>query len=144
MYWYSNVLSMQSAKQMSSDGFKGIESKRNSRELVNALIQMGVSTNTARCLVCLSMHGPSTSRQLQENCGIRQPDVSVAAAELKRLNLIELDSRASPGRGRPSHVYQLTCDLASCIQPFLEEAEQKIERMRAGIDNIVKLTDILS
>ena len=110
-----------------------------SQQLVSLLIKLGVQSYTAKCLACLHNHGPSTSRMLQNNCNIRQPDVSVAIAELRRLNVVELDSSAANGRGRPSHIYHLKGTLNECIIPFIEEAQNNITHIISAINTLEQL-----
>lgn len=113
--------------------FSRIES---SQRLLSTLIKLGVQSHTARCLVCLHVHGPSTSKILQQNCNIRQPDVSVAIAELRRFEVVKLNPSAALGRGRPSHIYQLTGTLSECIAPFIEEAREKITQIVSAITEL--------
>ena len=137
IYEDSNVVNMQAESSFQKiTGFSNIES---SQQLVSTLIKLGVQSHTARCLVCLHVHGPSTSKMLQQNCKIRQPDVSVAIAELRRFEVVKLDSSAASGRGRPSHIYQLTGTLNECIIPFIEEAQDKITYI---VSAIIKLENL--
>ena len=115
-----------------------------SQQLVSQLIKLGVQSYTAKCLACLHFHGPSTSRMLQKNCNIRQPDVSVAIAELRRLNVVNLDSSAASGRGRPSHIYHLNGTLNECIIPFIEDAQNKITHIISAINNLEQLAQNMS
>lgn len=132
-----NVKVMQAENSLvEMDGFNKIES---SQQLVFTLIKLGVQSHTAKCLVCLHVHGPSTSKMLQHNCNIRQPDVSVAIAELRRLKVVKLDSTAAAGRGRPSHIYQLTGTINECIVPFIEEAQDKITYIVSAITTLENL-----
>jgi len=137
IYEDNNVENMQTENGLvEMNGFNGIES---SQQLVYTLIKLGVQSHTAKCLVCLHVHGSSTSRMLQKNCNIRQPDVSVAIAELRRLKVVKLDSTASAGRGRPSHIYQLTGTINECIVPFIEEAQDKITYIVSAITTLENL-----
>ena len=52
------------------------------------LIELGANENTASVLLCLHHHGASTSKDLQNHCHIRQPDVSMAISELRGMNLV--------------------------------------------------------
>ena len=111
----------------------GISSSKPVQQLLSTMIRLGVQSHTAKCLVYLHMHGPSSSITLQKNCNIRQPDVSVAIAELRRLEVVKSDLTASTGRGRPSHIYQLTGTLEECIIPFILEAKNKISTIVSAI-----------
>jgi len=110
-----------------------ISSTEPAQQLLSTMISLGVQSHTAKCLMCLHIHGPSSSITLQKNCNIRQPDVSVAIAELRRLEVVKSDSSISSGRGRPSHIYQLTGTLEECIIPFILEAKNKISTIVSAI-----------
>ena len=56
-------------------------------ELREKLILLGANENTASVLLCLHYHGASTSKELQSQCNIRQPDVSMAISDLRDMNL---------------------------------------------------------
>ena len=114
----------------------GISSSKPVQQLLSTMIRLGVQSHTAKCLVYLHMHGPSSSITLQKNCNIRQPDVSVAIAELRRLEVVKSDLTASTGRGRPSHIYQLTGTLEECIIPFIEEAKNNISTIVSAITTL--------
>jgi len=111
----------------------GVSSSKPVQQLISTMIRLGVQSHTAKCLICLHLHGPSSSITLQKNCNIRQPDVSVAIAELRRLEVVKSDSSASSGRGRPSHIYQLTGTLEECIIPFIVEAKNNISTIVSAI-----------
>ena len=113
-----------------------ISSTEPAQQLLSTMIRLGVQSHTAKCLMCLHIHGPSSSITLQKNCNIRQPDVSVAIAELRRLEVVKSDSSISSGRGRPSHIYQLTGTLEECIIPFILEAKNKISTIVSAITTL--------
>ena len=117
----------------------GIRSSEPIQQLLFTMIRLGVQSHVAKCLVCLHLHGPSSSIKLQKNCNIRQPNVSVAIAELKRLEVVKSDSSTSTGRGRPSHIYQLTGTLEECIIPFIEEAKNEISNLVSAIATLENL-----
>ena len=119
---------------------KGISSSESVQQLLSTMIHLGVQSHTAKCLVCLHLHGPSSSITLQNNRNIRQPNVSIAIAELRRLGVVKSDSSASTGRGRPSHIYQLTGTLEECIIPFIEEAKNKISTIVRAIATLEDLS----
>ena len=114
----------------------GISSNEPAQQLLSTMVLLGVQRHTAKCLICLHLHGPSSSIALQKNCNIRQPDVSVAIAELKRLEVVKSDSSASTGRGRPAHIYQLTGTLEECIIPFIKEAKNNVSTIVSAITTL--------
>tara|TARA_B110000483_G_scaffold205030_1_gene248382 strand:- start:1272 stop:1676 length:405 start_codon:yes stop_codon:yes gene_type:complete len=118
---------------------KGNSSSEPFQKLLSIMVHLGIQSHTAKCLICLHLHGPSSSIALQKNCNIRQPDVSVAIAELRRLEVVKSDSSASSGRGRPSHIYQLTGTLEECIIPFIAEAKNKVSTIVSAIATLESL-----
>ena len=118
---------------------KGSRSSEPFQQLLSIMVHLGIQSHTVKCLICLHLHGPSSSIALQKNCNIRQPDVSVAIAELKRLEVVKSDSSASSGRGRPSHIYQLTGTLEECIIPFIAEAKNKVSTIVSAIATLESL-----
>ena len=60
-----------------------------SKEMVDLLVSLGVDFNTAKTLMCLHVHGPSKSSELQSKCDLRQPDVSVSINKLKKLVIVK-------------------------------------------------------
>ena len=112
-------------------------------ELRQKLVQLGANVNTASVLLCLHKHGASTSKQLQERCNIRQPDVSMAISELREMNLVHYAPRSEPSRGRPAHVYRLRMALEQTIQPFVSKARKQAKEILNKVDEINDLvTDI--
>lgn len=118
---------------------KGIGSSEPFQQLLSIMVHLGIQSHTAKCLICLHLHGPSSSIALQKNCNIRQPDVSVAIAELRRLEVVKSDFSTSSGRGRPSHIYQLTGTLEECIIPFIAEAKNKVSNIVSAIATLEEL-----
>ena len=75
---------------------KGISSSEPFQQLLFIMIHLGIQSHTAKCLICLHLHGPSSSISLQKNCKIRQSDVSVAITELRRLEVVKSVPRLPP------------------------------------------------
>jgi predicted transcriptional regulator len=115
------------------------DSNVDSKEMVQLLVSLGAELNTAKALICLHVHGPSKSSDLQERCNLRQPDVSIAINQLNRLQLIEIITVPSGGRGRPSHTYQLAVSLNEALIPFRQQA---IERLNILQEQLSRLTDL--
>ena len=58
-----------------------------SKEMVDLLVSLGADLNTAKTLMCLYVHGPSKSSELQSKCDLRQPDVSISINKLKKMEI---------------------------------------------------------
>ena len=106
------------------------------RSLRNKLIQLGANENTASVLLCLHHHGASTSKDLQCRCNIRQPDVSMAIAELREMNLVHFSPRTEASRGRPAHIYRLRNNLEQSIQPVVNKARKRAKEILNDVELI--------
>lgn len=109
------------------------------RVLRNKLIQLGANEITASVLLCLHHHGASTSKDLQYHCNIRQPDVSMAIAELREMNLVHFSPRTEATRGRPAHIYRLRNNLEQSIQPFVNRARKRAKEVLNDVEAIGEL-----
>jgi len=110
-----------------------------SKEMVDLLVSLGVDFNTAKTLMCLHVHGPSKSSELQSKCNLRQPDVSVSINKLKKLEVIRIRPSTSKGRGRPSHIYELAMPLNEALIPFRRQAKEKLSILQ---NQLLRLTEL--
>jgi predicted transcriptional regulator len=112
--------------------------------LCEELIQLGLQAHTASVLTCLHFHGASTSRDLQTQCDLRQPDVSIAINELREMNLIIHSPINQTNRGRPAHMYRLRHNLEQSLQPFIRLAQIRAQKILSGIDSVQKIVASIS
>ena len=113
----------------------------NSKEMVELLVSLGADLNTAKTLMCLHVHGSSRSSELQRRCDLRQPDVSIAINKLKKLEIIKIVSRSSNGRGRPSHIYDLSVPLNEALIPFRNQAVERLSDLQSQLSRLSELTN---
>ncbi|OUV38521.1 MAG: hypothetical protein CMA18_004775 [Methanobacteriota archaeon] len=107
------------------------------------LIELGANENTASVLLCLHHHGASTSKDLQNHCHIRQPDVSMAISELRGMNLVHFAPKSESSRGRPAHIYRLRMSLEQSIQPFVNLAKKRAKEIADDIESVRELVSSL-
>ncbi len=113
----------------------------NSNEMVDLLVSLGTDLNTAKTMIFLHAHGPTSSSHLQKHCKIRQPDVSVAINQLNKFDLIQVVSSSSGGRGRPSHTYELSVPLDEALEPFREQAVVRLSKLQTELNRLAELTE---
>lgn len=113
---------------------------REAAELVDLLRRLGVQQHAANVLVALSMQRPSDSRNLQQSCGLRQPEVSVAVAELRMMDVILMERQQLGGRGRPKHIYSLKGTLGEVLQPIKAMAVKRMDELRDQMARLNELT----
>ena len=116
----------------------------NSKEMVDLLVSLGADINTAKTLMCLHVHGPSKSRELQSKCDLRQPDVSISINKLKKMEVIRIISSTSKGRGRPSHIYELAMPLNEALVPFRRQAKERLSILQNQLLRLTELADSTS
>ena len=113
-------------------------------EMVDLLISLGVSHNIAKTLICLHKHGPSKSIDLQRRCELRQPDVSIAISRLNELGVVNIVPMNSNGRGRPSHIYELSMPLDEALVPFRQQASERLTVIQNQLSRLSELASIHS
>ena len=115
-----------------------------SKEMVDLLVSLGADINTAKTLMCLYVHGPSKSSELQSKCDLRQPDVSISINKLKKMEVIRIISSARKGRGRPSHIYELAMPLNEALVPFRKQAKERLSILQNQLLRLADLADSAS
>jgi predicted transcriptional regulator len=115
-----------------------------SEEMVDLLVSLGADINTAKTLMCLHVHGPSKSSELQSKCDLRQPDVSISINKLKKMEVIRIISSASKGRGRPSHIYELAMPLNEALVPFRRQAKERLSILQNQLSRLTELANSAS
>ena len=108
------------------------------------LVSLGADINTAKTLMCLHVHGPSKSSELQSKCDLRQPDVSISINKLKKMEVIRIIPSASKGRGRPSHIYELAMPLNEALVPFRIQAKERLSILQNQLLRLTELAESVS
>ena len=121
-----------------SVGFDNITDS-DSLEIIDLLISLGVGHNIAKSLICLHKHGPSKSIDLQKRCALRQPDVSIAINRLNELGVVNIVPMNSKGRGRPSHIYELSMPLDEALVPFRRQASERLIVIQNQLSRLAEL-----
>ena len=121
-----------------SVGFDNITDS-DSLEIIDLLISLDVGHNIAKTLICLHKHGPSKSIDLQKRCALRQPDVSIAINRLNELGVVNIVPMNSKGRGRPSHIYELSMPLDEALVPFRRQASERLIVIQNQLSRLAEL-----
>ena len=111
--------------------------------LAASLIDLGMSPSIVKVILCLHIHGATTSKIMQTRCGLRQPEISTAIKALNERKMVRIQSKGANGRGRPSHIYELVESLQTCIDEFTMEIEKRIVAMQEGISTVQRLARAL-
>lgn len=124
---------MTAVDRIAAQGFK-IERD----EFASILMKVGLKRNVARVLTYLAGVDEATSREIEMGSDLRQPEVSIAMREIRKLDWISERDEKNPGKGRPYRIYRLNKSLPKIIS-YLEGEKAKeseiilrqIEKLRA-------------
>jgi predicted transcriptional regulator len=109
-------------------------------EVIQLLVDMGVSKKTAKTLTYLSHVEESISRTIEENTRLRQPEVSTALKELRGRGWIEKHPIRTEGKGRPIHSYRMVVPFDRAIRTLVKEKKSEIVDMQNTIKRLKHLT----
>src|SRR5688572_7508814 len=106
---------------------------RRDENLVDLLIETGLSRNIAKTLVFLSTREETTSVEIEKATGLRQPEVSIAMQELRRRKWVEKRDIKKEGKGRPVHSYRLAFPFDDIVDEIAREEKRKIEEIQGTV-----------
>lgn len=106
-------------------------------EIVELLRKLDINRPVALTLACLSGGNEITSREIEKNSSLRQPEVSIAMRYLKDNNWVDIrEEKKTEGKGRPVKLYRLVTPLEDIVQSI---ETRVILESRSVLNNIEKL-----
>lgn len=106
-------------------------------EVADALISLGMSRPVAKTLAYLQNVSETTSKELENGTGMRQPEVSIATQQLIERDWITEREEKKVGKGRPYKIYSLKIRFDEIVAQLekqqikaVDEAQAKIERLK--------------
>ena len=106
-------------------------------EIVELLRKLDINRPVALTLACLSGGNEITSREIEKNSSLRQPEVSIAMRYLKDNNWVDIrEEKKTEGKGRPVKLYRLVTPLEDIVQSI---EQRVILESRSVLNNIEKL-----
>ena len=93
-------------------------------EFASILMTIGLKRNVAKVLTYLAGVEEATSREIEIGSDLRQPEVSIAMREIRKLDWISERDEKNPGKGRPYRIYKLNKNLQEIIE-YLEGEKAK-------------------
>ena len=108
-------------------------------EIVDLLVNIGVSKKTAKTLTYLSHVDESISRSIEEDTRLRQPEVSTALKELRGRGWIEKHDIRKEGKGRPIHSYRMVVPFDRAIKTLVKEKKEEISEVQNTIKKLREL-----
>ena len=107
-------------------------------EFASILMNIGLKRNVAKVLTYLAGVKEATSREIEIGSDLRQPEVSIAMREIRKLDWISERDEKNLGKGRPYRIYKLNKSLPEIIDCLEHEKAKEsaitmmqIEKLKA-------------
>ena len=110
-------------------------------EFATILHSLGVQRNAAKVIACLAGGNEATTRDIEREAGLRQPEVSIAMKILRHENWIREWEVKAEGKGRPYKVYALAVPVGEIIEQLEAGTQKESAEM---IEQIQKLKGLVS
>jgi predicted transcriptional regulator len=108
-------------------------------EFASILMKIGLKRNVAKVLTYLAGVEEATSREIEMGSDLRQPEVSIAMREIRKLDWISERDEKNPGKGRPYRIYKLNKSLPEIIQYLEGEKAKESEIVMRQIEKLKAL-----
>ena len=108
-------------------------------EFASMLMKVGLKRNVAKVLTYLAGVEEATSREIEMGSDLRQPEVSIAMREIRKLDWVSERDEKNPGKGRPYRIYKLNKSLAEIIGYLETEKARESEMVMKHIERLKAL-----
>jgi len=108
-------------------------------EFASILMKVGLKRNVAKVLTYLAGVSEATSREIEMGSDLRQPEVSIAMREIRKLDWISERDEKNPGKGRPYRIYKLNKSLPEIIEYLEGEKARESEIVMKQIEKLKTL-----
>ncbi len=108
-------------------------------EFASILMKVGLKRNVAKVLTYLAAVAEATSREIEIGSDLRQPEVSIAMREIRKLDWIVERDEKNPGKGRPYRIYRLNKSLPEIVEFLEQEKSKESERIMRQIEKLKSL-----
>lgn len=113
-----------------------VDLSRNNESVVSALVNTGISRNSAKVLVYISMNEGATSENIERDMSLRQPDVSVSVQDLYGRGWLSRVSVKKVGKGRPKYIYNLSKPFRDIVDEIEISETERIKEIRSNIEDL--------
>lgn len=128
---------MRLVKALNTSASADIAAERD--EFASILMKIGLKRNVAKVLTYLAGVPEATSREIEIGSDLRQPEVSIAMREIRRLGWVAERDEKNPGKGRPYRIYKLNRSLPDIVQYLESENAKEAERVMKQIEKLKSL-----
>ncbi len=117
----------------------GSDPKVERDEFASILMKVGLKRNVAKVLTYLASVAEATSREIEIGSDLRQPEVSIAMREIRKMDWISERDEKNPGKGRPYRIYKLNKSLPEIIDYLETEKAKESEQIMRQIEKLKSL-----
>lgn len=117
----------------------GSDPKVERDEFASILMKVGLKRNVAKVLTYLAGVAEATSREIEIGSDLRQPEVSIAMREIRKMDWISERDEKNPGKGRPYRIYKLNRSLPEIIDYLETEKAKESEQIMRQIEKLKSL-----
>jgi predicted transcriptional regulator len=103
------------------------------------MMKVGLKRNVAKVLTYLAGVAEATSREIEIGSDLRQPEVSIALREIRKLDWIVERDEKNPGKGRPYRIYKLNRSLPEIVEYLESENAKESDRILKQIEKLKSL-----
>ncbi|GAB6264559.1 MAG: ArsR family transcriptional regulator [Methanothrix soehngenii] len=128
---------MRLVKALNTSASADIAAERD--EFASILMKIGLKRNVAKVLTYLAGVPEATSREIEIGSDLRQPEVSIAMREIRRLDWVAERDERNPGKGRPYRIYKLNRSLPDIVQYLESENAKEADRVMKQIEKLKSL-----
>jgi predicted transcriptional regulator len=108
-------------------------------EFASILMKIGLKRNVAKVLTYLAGVEEATSREIEMGSDLRQPEVSIAMREIRKLEWVSERDEKNPGKGRPYRIYKLNKSLPEIIGYLEGEKTKESDQIMKQIEKLKAL-----
>jgi len=112
---------------------KPLHIKKDIKAITNALVFAGVSKNVAKALACIMLSKEILSKDIEGITGLRQPEVSLAVQELRRMGWAAKRDIKKAGKGRPIHAYRLSKPFSKIVDEIEARESAKLAKIKENM-----------
>lgn len=110
------------------------------QKAVKALQHLGFSRMESQIILFLFKTEGVTAKNIEQNTGLRQPEVSQGTNALVNRKWIKTSKMPTKGKGRPHYKYYLAKPKEKILNDIQEEIQKRIEQEQ---QNLVTVREIL-
>jgi predicted transcriptional regulator len=104
--------------------------------VIKALMNTGMSRNTAKVFTYIAMNKGTTSEKIEREMCLRQPDVSVSVQDLYSRGWLNRVSIKGTGKGRPKYLYTLSKPFKDIVSEIERTEKEKIKEIESNIKDM--------